>query len=1203
MASTATTTTTATAAPSSDSTPTGPSNPGESQRRRRPRTRKPGGTSSEAPQDDPTPTSARGGRRGRGGGRGNHTGGGVSLRPEPPSAPEASTQSIEGENAAPNPAGAPSRGRGSGSGSGRGRGGRGQGPAQNGGQHQQAQGPQNSAARGRGGASNAPRPPPRMAGGRQFGGQLTADNDCELVDGDAGRKPKAAGALKPDAPEFRPGQAVAPRKPRPPREKKPQAPKSNAPDIATRTHEDIDNGHYECAICTEEVRRNGRAWSCRTCWTVFHLGCIKKWSTNEGSVAARQQALDGELPPPRQWRCPGCNLPKDTLPKSFSCWCEKEVDPRPLAGLPPFSCGQTCARPRDLLKPCAHPCPSVCHAGPCPKCTHTGPTQFCFCGKKSVTRRCVDTNYDGWSCGEVCDKLMPCGEHFCEKPCHQGPCGDCEVRVPARCYCGQVQREILCCDRGDEQESSQCHMAADGSKTVEQWTGRFECANTCSRTFDCGKHQCEKPCHKQEAQIPHCPKSPNVVSHCPCGKTSLTEINDQVRQTCEDPIPNCSRPCKKALGCGHECQKYCHQGECPPCLQTMSISCRCGRTTSSTICHQGMIEPPQCMRICRVSLNCGRHECGEHCCSGERKAGERQSNRRKPRPLDSAPRSRDEGFEAEHICTRSCGRPLKCGNPDHRCEELCHKGACGTCRDAIFEEVSCNCGRTVLQPPLPCGTKPPPCRYPCERPKSCGHAQTAHSCHQDTESCPKCPFLTAKPCMCGKNTLKNQPCWFSEVRCGEICGRTLRCGAHKCQKQCHRPGECDEPCKQPCGKELSVCGHPDMASCHSPTACKEEKSCQQKILVTCECQRIKQEAKCNASKTSDGNLKKMLKCDDECARLERNRKLALALNIDASTHQDDHIPYSDATLSMYQENSTWAATQEKMFRLFAADPAEKRLRFKPMASHQRAFVHSIAEDFGFDSESMDPEPHRHVSVFKTPRFVMAPMKSLAECARVRQVQRVVHNTAATAARPKPIQLSGDPFNAFLITNPRFALTVEEVNAVVRSALPKAPFPLEPALSLAITSKGLGKLQLARFDSSLNILRKESDIGPGAGWSQVAAKGVPGRKAEKGMMFGSKNGFTVLSLSTKKKKEKKAEVVDDWEAAEMEEEEKERTSGAASGVSSGDEGHVGEGEGAAPHYAAGSLASRFIVDTSTLKADAEVLKSPSGGRWADMSDDE
>ncbi|KAF2474896.1 uncharacterized protein BDR25DRAFT_301494 [Lindgomyces ingoldianus] len=1037
--------------------------------------------------------------------------------------------------------------------------------------------------RGRGGSRGSSMHTPRMVpGGRQFGGRLTEATEESARPG--------ASTLQADAPEFQPGQPVVPRH-QLPRQRRPRASKSTAPDIATRTHEDIDNGHYECAICTEDVRRHSRVWSCRTCWTVFHLGCIKKWSAKEGSAAAHQQAQDGEPSPPRQWRCPGCNLPKDVLPKSFACWCEKEMDPKPLAGLPPFSCGQTCARQRLIPKKCPHPCPSTCHAGPCPPCTQMGPTQSCFCGKKSVTRRCVDTDYEqGWSCGDICADLMLCGEHTCPRPCHEGLCGACEVRVPARCYCGHSQKDILCCDRGEQMESSQSHLASDGSVSVEYWVGLFECTNVCGREFDCGKHYCEKLCHKQDAQSPHCPRSPDLVSHCPCGKTPLEEISNTVRQSCEDPIPNCLKACGKLLNCGHECRQLCHQGECLPCLQIVSITCRCGRTTSPSICHQGTEELPQCMRVCRVSLNCGRHECGERCCPGERKASERQSSRRKLRPLSSTPRNPDEAFEAEHICTRICDRPLKCGNPDHRCQELCHKSACGTCREAIFEEISCNCGHTVLQPPLPCGTKPPPCRFQCERPKMCGHPQVAHNCHQDEESCPKCPFLTTKLCLCHKNTLSNQPCWLIEVRCGETCGRRLRCGAHKCQKQCHRPGECAEPCRQPCGKELSVCGHPCLAPCHSPIPCKEDKPCQHKILVTCDCQRIKQEAKCNASRSSDGNLKKALKCDDECGRLERNRKLALALNIDPVTHQDDHVQYSGATMDMYQENSTWAATQEKEFRLFAADPAQKRLRFKPMPANHRAFLHSIAEDFGLDSESMDPEPHRHVAIFKTPRFVMAPMKTLAECARIRQVQRVTTSPPIiTTLRPKPTNMSGDPFNAFLITNPRFALTVEEVNSLVKSTIPNAPFPLEvnflpseevalrpplmarvtmperdmqvtlealkPILSQAISAHTIGKLQLVRLDSSLNILRKEVDAGPGAGWSQVAAKGAPARKVEKNVALGTRGGFAVLSLSSTKKKvekEKPVEVADDWEAAEMMEEERERVSGANSGVNSGNE---------------------------------------------------
>lgn len=371
----------------------------------------------------------------------------------------------------------------------------------------------------------------------------------------------------------------------------------------------------------------------------------------------------------------------------------------------------------------------------------------------------------------------------------------------------------------------------------------------------------------------------------------------------------------------------------------------------------------------------------------------------------------------------------------------------------------------------------------------------------------------------------------------------------------------------------------------------------------------------------------MLKCDEECARLERNRKLALALNIDPE-HQDDHVPYSAATLNMYQENSTWAAAQEKQLRLFAADAELKRLRFKPMPMLQRKFIHHLAEDFGFDSESMDPEPHRHVAIFKTPKFVMAPMKTLAECARTRQILRPTPAPTTTNAplRPKPSNTSGDPYNAFLIMNPRFALTIEEVTAVVKSVLPKTTFRLElevsflpseavalkaplaarvniqeremeamlesikTPLSEAFASQKIGKLQLARLDSSLNVLRKESDIGPGSGWSQVAAaKGAPVRRVERGTTFGNKGGFAVLSLnSTKKKKQKPVEVVEDWEAAEEEEEQKERVSGANSGINSEDEDLLSR--------------PRSVVVTEGSSDEAPVSTERIQGRWADLEDE-
>lgn len=350
------------------------------------------------------------------------------------------------------------------------------------------------------------------------------------------------------------------------------------------------------------------------------------------------------------------------------------------------------------------------------------------------------------------------------------------------------------------------------------------------------------------------------------------------------------------------------------------------------------------------------------------------------------------------------------------------------------------------------------------------------------------------------------------------------------------------------------------------------------MLITCDCQHLKQEVKCNASKTSDGNSKKTLKCEDECARLERNRRLALALNIDPEVHKDNHIPYSTATVQMFQESTKWAQTQEREFRVFAADQGEKRLRFKPMPPHHRAFIHSLAEDFGFDSESMDPEPHRHILVLKTPRFVMAPMKTLAECARIIRTQATEAASATVNEMQRRHQASNEPFNGFVLRGPRFALTLDELGSEFAEAfgtvstlafdisfLPSEeivlkarstssitiPGPsieallksLKPALASTTTTKHLAtSIHLCTLDSSLNVLRKESDSATD-GWSQVAAKaGVGPRFAPKTAAVGTKSSFTVLGSKVKdsKKKETKRKenegVVEDWEEEFRREEE-------------------------------------------------------------------
>lgn len=279
------------------------------------------------------------------------------------------------------------------------------------------------------------------------------------------------------------------------------------------------------------------------------------------------------------------------------------------------------------------------------------------------------------------------------------------------------------------------------SNVEEVWSDIF---TDLYRFYDCKVHKCSKPCHPLDENPAHCPLSSDIITSCPCGKTPLSEILDTPRPNCSAPIPTCNKPCNKRLKCGHSCTKSCHTDECGACLIYVDVLCRCGKTSSRSLCHQGELsEPPQCMRTCRVNLNCGRHECGEKCCSGESAAAERIAAKKRSR----AGPSNEENFEPEHICTRICGKQLKCGL--HTCPMLCHRGPCGTCLEASFEELTCNCGRTSIQPPVPCGSKPPVCRFPCTRPTPCGHPRVPHDCHPDEKSCPKCPYLVDKLCTCG----------------------------------------------------------------------------------------------------------------------------------------------------------------------------------------------------------------------------------------------------------------------------------------------------------------------------------------------------------------------------------------------------------------------------------------------------------------------
>ena len=330
------------------------------------------------------------------------------------------------------------------------------------------------------------------------------------------------------------------------------------------------------------------------------------------------------------------------------------------------------------------------------------------------------------------------------------------------CYCGRHSKPVSCSDKGFAKRS--VVQKDDG---VKSWLGFYECTDPCgryqspfaqsnARIFDCGIHACVKRCHPQDPAILGCPRSPEDVKFCPCGKTAINDLI--VRKSCEDPIPVCDKTCGKVLPCGHACQSSCHLGDCRPCENVILATCRCRKSKINVKCSDHGQEELLCERNCTSMKSCGRHHCGIRCCTGD------------------------------HLCTKICGRPLKCGS--HNCTVLCHRGPCPSCLEASFEPLVCLCGRTEVSPPIRCGTKPPQCPHPCIIDPPCGHSKVVHTCHPADEECPKCPYLVENICMCGKRSVKHQPCFRAQtgmISCGMACGALMPCGFHRCAASWYFP--------------------------------------------------------------------------------------------------------------------------------------------------------------------------------------------------------------------------------------------------------------------------------------------------------------------------------------------------------------------------------------------------------------------------------
>ncbi|PNT76112.1 hypothetical protein BRADI_1g44270v3 [Brachypodium distachyon] len=608
----------------------------------------------------------------------------------------------------------------------------------------------------------------------------------------------------PSAPANAPAPADAPA---------PAAPAGNGsvPQLVQEIQDKLARGAVECMICYDMVRRSAPVWSCGSCFSIFHLPCIRKWARSPASVS---DASD----PASSWRCPGCQSVHDVPARdiAYTCFCGRRRDPPNDLFLTPHSCGEPCSKPLDRTDPaakgasmedvasrCPHVCVLQCHPGPCPPCKAFAPARPCPCGKQSITRRCADRSTPV-TCGQQCEQLLPCRRHRCEKICHTGPCGDCEVNFSAQCFCGKKTETLLCGE-----------MVLKGK--LSEKDGVFSCSDVCGHHLPCGNHDCQDVCHP--GPCGDCELVPAKVTTCHCGKTKLQEK----RVSCLDPIPTCDKVCDKMLPCGvHRCKVTCHEGECPPCFVRVEQRCRCGASGQMVECYKVLKEEFRCNKPCGRKKNCGRHRCSECCC-----------------PL-SKPFAQHEGDNLDpHFCQIPCGKKLRCGQ--HGCQHLCHSGHCDPCRETIFNDLTCACGRTSIPPPQPCGTPTPSCPHQCLVPQPCGHP-ASHQCHFG--DCPPCVVPVMRECIGG----------HVDIRCNQPCGKNRQCGLHACGKTCH-PFPCDQP----------------------PTNGEASSSSGVKASCLQICGAPRRELESTGKRVPLGQRK--LSCDEECAKMERKRVLAEAFDI------------------------------------------------------------------------------------------------------------------------------------------------------------------------------------------------------------------------------------------------------------------------------------------------------------------------------------
>ncbi|GBM55474.1 Protein shuttle craft [Araneus ventricosus] len=227
-----------------------------------------------------------------------------------------------------------------------------------------------------------------------------------------------------------------------------------------------------------------------------------------------------------------------------------------------------------------------------------------------------------------------------------------------------------------------------------------------------------------------------------------------------------------------------------------------------------------------------------------------------------------------------------------------------------------------------------------------------------------------------------------------MCLKDLVCGKHKCNLTCHA-GPClkdgakctsvmciqsqhvdtlvetlchDGPCPDTLVTLACPCGHrSETTTCYDST--KSYRLMSVSVLAT-KMQEIKEGQSVNLNDVLGRKSKNnKLQCNEECAVLERNKRLAVALQIQNPELSPTPGPpsYSDFLKAEAKKNPVFVAdVYNKITELVQlAKESKQKCRshsFPPMNRDHRRVVHELAEFFGCETQSYDEEPKKSVVV-------------------------------------------------------------------------------------------------------------------------------------------------------------------------------------------------------------------------------------------------